>query len=307
MIKTKNLQFQKYKTKHYDLNQIIEIECDQCETIFSQKLRQQQKQFQKYGLDLCRGCKQKHQYAAGLRNKQIWICKNNARNQKGKTVEALYGAERGTDIKNKMSIATLGKNNGMFGKHQNELTKEKIGNRTRGKTLEEIYGSKKAIEIKQKISNSTSAENNSMYGKPSPMGSGNGWSGWYNGYFFRSLLELAYLKFLIDNKIYFDNGEQKKYSIQYEYDGIIRNYFCDYYLIDENLFVEIKPKKLISTKQNLAKFDAAIQKHGLNFKILTEYDFPQITSIEIISMYECGNLIFIERYNEKFKEIYLDK
>ena len=32
-----------------------------------------------------------------------------------------------------------------------------------------------------------------MYGRFSPRGSGNGWSGWYKEWYFRSLLELSYM------------------------------------------------------------------------------------------------------------------
>jgi hypothetical protein len=32
-----------------------------------------------------------------------------------------------------------------------------------------------------------------MYGKPSPQGSGNGWSGWYKGKYFRSIMELSFI------------------------------------------------------------------------------------------------------------------
>ena len=32
-----------------------------------------------------------------------------------------------------------------------------------------------------------------MFGRPTPQGSGNGWKGWYKGWFFRSLKELSYV------------------------------------------------------------------------------------------------------------------
>ncbi|MBR4316812.1 MAG: hypothetical protein IKP65_07630 [Alphaproteobacteria bacterium] len=43
------------------------------------------------------------------------------------------------------------------------------------------------IELKKKYSEKSKGKNNPMYGKPAPKGSGNGVSGWYKGWFFRSL------------------------------------------------------------------------------------------------------------------------
>jgi hypothetical protein len=47
--------------------------------------------------------------------------------------------------------------------------------------------------MKKKMSDSISGEKNFWFGKPSPVGSGNGWSGWYKGWYFRSLLELSFM------------------------------------------------------------------------------------------------------------------
>lgn len=82
------------------------------------------------------------------------------------------------EFRQKMSNVTSGEKNGMFGKSFYDIWIEKYG--------KEI-ADKKYNEWREKISNNTRGENNPMYGKPTPTGSGNGWSGWYKGWYFRSL------------------------------------------------------------------------------------------------------------------------
>ena len=104
---------------------------------------------------------------------------------------------------------------------------------------------KKNINFKKKQSINTSGENNPMYGKPSPRGSGNGWSGWYNGWFFRSLRELSYMikEIELKDKIW-ENGEQKKYRVSYvDWNGVKRNYFSDF-IVSGKYMIECKPLKL---------------------------------------------------------------
>lgn len=159
-----------------------------------------------------------------------------------------------------------------------------------------------------KRSKMNSGKNNPMYGKPSPQGSGNGWSGWYKGIFFRSILELSYIKYLIDNNIKFKNAEKKKYRVEYiDYKGNKRNYFPDFYLINSNEIIEIKPKKLIKSEINDIKFKAAKEKYGSKFKIITEDNIKKLNFNDIFKLIECGDLQFIKRYEEKFNESYKER
>lgn len=152
---------------------------------------------------------------------------------------------------------------------------------------------------RQKMSEKFKGENNPMYGKPSPQGSGNGWSGHYKEVQFRSLNELFYLKYLFDNNIKFENGEKKKHRIEYEFNGV-KSYGSDFYLLDTNEYIEIKPKKMINTPQNKAKFKAAKEKLGEKFKVLTEDDLNKISVEEMYTLYLKGDLKFDKRYEEKF-------
>ena len=107
------------------------------------------------------------------------------------------------------SCSITGEKNGFFGKKHTADTKEKISNSVianpgRGMTGKTTYGvwlekygkeiaDDKLKNLKNKLSILFSGKKNPMYGKPTPIGSGNGWSGWYKGWYFRSLLELSYM------------------------------------------------------------------------------------------------------------------
>ena len=200
--------------------------------------------------------------------------------------------EQMEEFKNKSK--RCGKENGMYGKSLYDVWKEKYGKEV---------ADKKQKELNEKRSKNANGKNNSMYGKPSPIGSGNGWSGWYKGIYFRSILELSYLKYLIDNDIKFESGEKRNHKIQYEIDGQIKNYFPDVYLIDTQEIIEIKPYKLINSKVNLTKFEAGKKLYGNKFKVITDNDIIKLSIEEIKFMYENNEIKFINKYDLKFKKM----
>lgn len=197
-----------------------------------------------------------------------------------------------------------------YKKHSEKISGER--NYMYKKTVKEIWNEKydkekvkeKEQEWKNKISKSVSGENNPMYGKPAPNGSGNGWKGWYKGIYFASLREFYYLKYLIDNNIKFENGEKRKYKIEYEFMGKKCNYFLDFYLPESDTYIEIKPKNLINNPKNSAKFKAAKEKLGNKFKVLTEDDLIKIDLETIYNLYLNKELVFLEKYEEKFLKYY---
>ncbi len=200
--------------------------------------------------------------------------------------------------KEKMQKSQTGNNNNMYGKSVYNVWLQKYGKEIANQKLE---------KFKQKISIKTKGKNNPMFGKPSPQGSGNGWSGHYKNIYFRSLLELYYLIYLIDNHIKFENGELKKHAIQYTMDGLNRNYFPDFYLIDSKETIEIKPKNLIGSYQNKLKFEAAKNKLGNKYVILTEDEITKIDIKRLWDLYKCKELQFDERYVSKFEQYYAEK
>jgi hypothetical protein len=243
------------------------------------------------------------------KNKQCSKCANIERANRPE--EKIKNSQR---QKNK----NIGINNHFYGKKHTEETKKIIKEFRKkqiipkgekhpkyGKKLEEIVGIKKAIEIKQKLSLKNRGVNNPMYGKPSPMGSGNGWSGWYKGWYFRSIMELSYMIKVIERfGLLWQNGEQKKYKINYYDDnGVSRNYFPDF-IINNKYMIEIKPNKLKKTLKILEKTKAAIDfcnKNNMKFKIT---NLPKLTDNELKYLIENNKIELTSRYIQKYKEKY---
>ena len=187
-----------------------------------------------------------------------------------------------------------GVNNPMYGKNIYEIWVGKYG--------EEI-ANKKLLITKKKHSDNNSGEGNPMYGKPSPNGSGNGWSGWYKGWFFRSLRELTYMVEVIERvNLKWESAETNKWKIQYEdYKGTPRNYFPDF-VIEGKYVVEIKPKKLWDSDSVIRKRKAGelfCEENELKYKIT---DITCISDKKILSLYNEGKIKFTDKYEIKFKK-----
>ena len=162
---------------------------------------------------------------------------------------------------------------------------------------------KKRFEANIKRSNSESGSKNPMFGKPSPKGSGNGWSGWYKGWYFRSFLELSYMiKVIEKNNLHWESAEKKELAISYvDSSGKQRTYFADF-LVDNCRLVECKPRRLIDGSKLVSDKTKAAKKfckqHNLKFEILEP---EKLTYAEIKGLYDSGKIKFIERYEKKWK------
>lgn len=283
-------------------SQVIEVICDDCGKSFKRVYSTQQESFIRYKRDLCRSCNLKEQYRIGER-----VCSlidYNKSEENHKNWEERFGKEKAEKLKKEFSEKYKGENN------PNSRTKNptsKKGNKEwalknmKGKKWEELFGPEKAKIAKEKLSKKNKGSGNPMYGKPSPQGSGNGWCGWYNNLFFRSILELS---FLIKNP----NVKSAEYiKIPYkDYNGNERNYLPDF--IDEVNLYEIKPSHLVDSKENQLKFEAArvyCEDNNLNFKIITDLDINRLSDSDIKLLRESNKIKFIDRYEEKFKEKYL--
>ena len=226
---------------------------------------------------LCRSCAHRGKNNPMYGKESTFVEYN--RDCRGKTLEERLGEERAAECRKKLSEQAVGKNNPMHGK---ESFFAKYNLRNTGKTLEERLGEIKAKQCRDKLSESSSGVNNPMYGKPSPSGSGNGWKGHYNGVYFRSVLELRYLRFFDVNKIEFISAESKDFSVPYAFNGVKRTYFPDYYLPQYDYVVEVKPNKLHHTQINRAKFQAACAKFN-NFTVADEYSVPELPTAVLLS------------------------
>lgn len=198
----------------------------------------------------------------------------------------------------KMKGLSAGTKNGMFGKSFYGIWVEKDG-------IE--IADKKLKLFKEKHSQNNSGQGNPMYGKPSPTGSGNGWSGWYKGWYFRSLRELTYMIKVIERfNLSWVSGESNKYKIEYvDFKGNKRNYFPDF-IINDKYIVECKPKKLWNTDNVIRKKEAALKYcdiNGLKYKMI---DIDKLENYEIKSLYENSLITFLPRYEMKYKEMFIN-
>lgn len=198
----------------------------------------------------------------------------------------------------KLKSKKVGKENGMYGKTFYEIWVEKYGKEE---------ADKKLLDYKEKKSIAYSGKNNPMYGKTTPIGSGNGWGGWYKDWYFRSLRELSYMIEVIEKKNQkWETGEKKIIIYYKDYDGTERTYKPDF-IIDNKIIVEIKPKKLMETPTNILKKEAAIKyckEHNLKFKMI---DVKLLSIEKILELYLQKKIIFNKtteiKFNEKYKKL----
>jgi hypothetical protein len=200
------------------------------------------------------------------------------------------------EFKEKISKLVKGKNNPMYGRSVYSVWVEKYG---------KDIADKKMKDYREKQSIINSGENNSMYGKPSPIGSGNGWSGWYKGWFFRSLKELSYMIDVIERfNLEWKSAETCDLKMSYvDYKNNQRTYTADF-LIEGKYLVEIKPKKLWGSDSVRRKQKSAIifcEKNNFKYKLR---DIQILNKDTIINLYESGVLIFTDRYDKKYKNLF---
>jgi hypothetical protein len=234
-------------------------------------------------------------------------------------------------IKNRREYT--GENNPFFGKHHTEDAKKKTGNYDRvhcqseefkskcsrpgqfngmyGKTVLQVwtekYGEQEAdrkfSEMQRKKSEKSKGSNNPMYGKPSPAGSGNGWGGWYNGWYFRSLRELSYVLVLEKKQREWRSAEGSEFRIPYtDIEGNNRTYRPDF-LVDRKILVEVKPDRLMNSPLNVRKHRAArrfCKENGLEYQIT---DVKIIEQRRLVDMYLDGKVSFNSKYKKRMESI----
>jgi hypothetical protein len=197
------------------------------------------------------------------------------------------------EFRQKMSKISYGKNNPMYGKNFYDIWVKKYGK-------EEADNRMKEFNKKQSLR--TSGKNNPMYGRPSPQGSGNGWSGWYKGWYFRSLKELSYMINVIEKKNIKWKSAEKDINIKYiNYNGKERTYHPDF-LLEDKVLIEIKPRKLMETPANKLKKEAALkycEENNIEYRMV---DVKILKIEELRNLYNSGQIIFTKKYEEKYQE-----
>lgn len=248
---------------------------------------------------LCRSCAStgdKNPMYGKTGDKNPFFDKKHTKETLAKQSKIKLGTTHTEETKNKLRLLSSGENNAMYGKSVYSVWLKKYG---------KVIADKKQSETNKKHSENNSGEGNPMYGKQSPTGSGNGWSGWYKGWYFRSLRELTYMVKVIERfKLQWVSGESNTYRIEYlDYNGNKRNYFPDF-IINEKYIIESKPKKLWNSDNVLRKKEAALlycKVRGLKYKLV---DVGKLNNDEIKSLYQKDLIKFLPRYEIKYKQIF---
>lgn len=223
------------------------------------------------------------------------------------------------------SIDRSGKKNAFFGRHHSKKTRETISAKAlgrphpvdknkgmHGRSVYDVwlkkYGKTEADLrrkcLNNKLSNCFSGKNNPMYGKPSPTKSGNGWSGWYKGWYFRSIRELSYVINVLERKHLSWTGGEKIRIPYIDKQGNDRTYTPDF-LVETKMLIEIKPKRLKRLPENLAKKQAAIKyckKHNLIYKMI-DVRRNKLTIDQTIDLYKNRLITLTEKYRKKIEQI----
>jgi hypothetical protein len=244
----------------------------------------------------CRECSQNKRFS-DPKEREKYMGKNNSFFGKKHSQESIdnrikhtdYSFTQSKDYKEK--VTSRGKKNGMYRKSFYDIWLKKYG--------KEI-ADEKLTEFKEKQSLNNSGKNNNMFGKPSPQGSGNGWSGWYKGWHFRSLLELSYMINVIERfNLKWEGAE--RIMIKYKnWQGEERNYFPDF-LIEGKYLVEIKPKYLHNSVNTLTKKIGALifcKDNNFSYKIR---DTVRITREEFMKLYDKKEIKLTKYYTKKLK------
>lgn len=290
------------QTKKPVITQRIKISCDNCSKEWESTLSNQIKGLKTYNKDLCRSCKQIEQNKQGLRKDQYKKAGEGAkRNLTGKTFDELHGIEKSNEIKNKISNKVKGELNPNFGGKYSHGFGDLD---QKGKTIEELWGDEIGKRLRKHYSDTRKGSNNNMFGKPSPAGSGNGWSGWYKGWLFRSLLELSYVINVLERFGFnWESAENTNYKIPYKnHDNISKNYYPDF-IVNEKYLIEVKPKHLYDSYNVIEKKNNAInfcKEHNLIYKLTTPIKTLKFKDIKILV--DNGYITFTKRYEEKYQK-----
>lgn len=156
-------------------------------------------------------------------------------------------------------------------------------------------------EAKTKISNSLNKFYSENLDREKYISSSNNvkhLSGWYNGLYFRSSLELS---FLVNNSHKsFSSCEIKKYAVTYLAKDKIKKYYPDY--TDGELIYEIKPTSLLNFAFNQDKITAAKEKFGDSYKVITEQESNYISKEVIKQLIENGSVILVKNSEKTFEK-----
>ena len=113
---------------------------------------------------------------------------------------------------------------------------------------------------------------------------GKGKRGYYKGYYCQSSWELAYVIYQLEHNVAFIRNKE---GFKYILEGIERSYFPDFYLIDDDTYVEIKGYYDNKTKEK-------------------EKQFPANKKLQVLKYEEMQPILdyVVSKYGKKFIELY---
>jgi len=183
--------------------------------------------------------------------------------------------------------------------NMSKATKGKPGP-LKGQTFDEFYKDNPEYAEKRKKMCSQPGKLNPMYGKVAKNSDGRGYNGWYKNFFFRSLLELSFIKYCEKNNIKIACAEH--ISIPYLENS---TYHPDF-IINNDTIIELKPLRLQNNEINKNKNFACIYWCEINnykYKVLSELDFEQIKPIEFIKMIKDNEIKLTKRTEERIRKL----
>lgn len=155
--------------------------------------------------------------------------------------------------------------------------------------------------------------NNPQYGIPPSKKAGKGIWGKYNGYHFRSSLELMYLIYWHQNNICVQSAEKPHFRVEYiNEEGVTRTYSPDFFLPVQNELIELKPENLHTNKQVQQKFTCLKNKHNdktcklLGFKHIGDFIRNLIYTNKIDRLLKDMVLVLNDKQLERLKRNYGD-
>lgn len=236
---------------------------------------------------LCRNCSS---VKKSLGSKNPFYGKKHTVETKEKLRKYHTGLKHTQVAKDKVSKATKGNKNPMYGRKVFDIWVEKYG-------LEEA--NKREAKRKDSVSKAMSGSKNPMYGKTTPSGSGQGWKGWYKEIFFRSLRELSFMIKMDKEGISYQSAENIR--IKYiNWDGRERTYSPDFLV--GNKLIEVKPTRMFNTPLCQCKLKAAEVYCTENNLVYELIDVPIVDYLEIADLVNSKDIIWQGKYGKKFDE-----
>ena len=222
-----------------------------------------------------------------------------------------YGKKHSEESKIKMSIGHKGACVSGARRKELSLLMSGEGNPMWQRSLFDVweskYGKEHAQVLKtqwiQRMSASMSGEQNPMFGKQTPTGAGNGWSGWYKDWYFRSLGELSYVVNVLEpTNQHWVSAESTGIKILYiHWNGSKRTYIPDF-LVNHDSLIECKPQKLHDSPLVQIKRQAAEQyckNHGLTYQVVAP---PKINTQWLIDAVDSELVKLLKPYELKLED-----